>query len=68
MTVDFGLLTKVWYFVLLQKVVFLGLKVENLSLCFFIWILFGALESIGADSITVSGIVYILSFDGFVTS
>ena len=67
-TVDFGLLIKVWYLVLLQNVVFLGLKVENLSLCFFIWILFGALESIGAASITVRGIVYILSFVGFETS
>ena len=65
---DIGLLIKVWYFVLLQNVVFLGLRVENLSLCFFTWILFGALLSIGADYITLRGIVSILSLDGFATS
>ena len=53
---------------LLQNVVFLGLRVENLSLCFFTWILFGGLLSIGADYITLRGIVSILSLDGFATS
>lgn len=52
---------------LLQNVVFLGLKVENLSLCFFIWILLGALVSMGAASITVRGTDSILSRVGLLT-
>jgi len=59
---------RVWYLVLLQNVVFLGLKVENLSLCFLTCILLGALLSMGAASITERGTDYILFRRGLSTS
>ena len=54
---DFGLLIKVWYFVLLQNVVFLGLRVEKRSDVCLTWILFGALVSRGIASMVVMGMV-----------